>query len=146
MDLNRKGMVSMMDAMMFIAVLGVAASVIFVHVSVEPPETSAQDIHNDLFRTELKVSDVFEIEDTRIMPLADILGAHLTSGSGNISEYLRKVLEMNVDRAFRFICTCGGGALIIDTTDAQNTVAPRSSYSGIIETPYGPLNTSLEIF
>ena len=141
MRLGKKGMASMMDAMLFIVILGIAVSVIFVHMPYEHTETSAKEIHNDLFRTELKVSDVFDIEDTRVMPLSDLLAAYLSSGNGNVPEYIRKVLETR-SKNFRFICSFDHNILEITSNDPGDV---RSSYSEVIGTPYGVLHTSLEI-
>ena len=145
MDLKGKGMVSMMDAMLFITVLGIAASVIFVHIPHEPQGTSAKEVHDELFRTEMKVSDVFDVADTRIMPLQDLLAAYLTSGNGNISEYIRDVLEKKTGRPFIFVSSCGDGTLKIDTT-ASDAGVPQSFHSAVMETPYGMMDVSLSVF
>ena len=147
MNLKRKGMASMMDAMLFITVLGIAVSVIFAYVPAERSEISAKEIHDDLFRTELKVSDVFEIEDSRVMPLQDILAAHLISGKGNIPDHIRNVLEKRTDRHFVFTASCGNDTMNIMPGNEEKADADiTSSCSAVFETPYGVLNTSFRIF
>jgi hypothetical protein len=146
MDLKKKGMASVMDAMLFITVLGIAASVIFVHIPAEPQEVSAKDVHDDLFRIELKVSDVFDIDDDRVMPLQDLLVAQLISGKGNVSDHILSVLENKTAGQFIFVSSCEGGTLNIMSDDTSDAGTPRSAYNAVTDTPYGPLSTSLRLF
>ena len=142
MKLRKKGMISLMDAMIFITILSIAASAIFVYAPNDSHEENAKDIHHDIFETKLKVSDVFDIQDTRVMPLSDLLAAHLTSGEGNIEDYIYKVLDAKIIGKFRFICTSSGKTMIL----GDGNGVPSSSYAQTMDTPYGKLETSLELF
>jgi len=142
MNLKRKGMASMMDAMLFIVVLGIAVSVIFVHVSYEPSETSAKDVHDDLFRTQLRVSDVFDIDDDRVMPLCDLLVAYFLAEEGRIIEFILNVLNNTISGTFFFTCAALGSTIEIGSEGS----GPRSSYHESMKTPFGTLETSLWIW
>ena len=142
MNLKRKGMVSMMDAMLFIAVLGIAVSVIFVHIPAERSEISAKEVHDNLFRTELRVSDVFDIDDDRVMPLQDLIVVYFLSEQGKIIEFILNVLNHTISGGFLFVCRYSENILKI----GSDGDIPGSSYSGIMKTPFGTLETSLYIW
>ena len=144
MRFNRKGMVAVMDAMFFVIILGIAISAIFAYMPQEYDEPMAERVHNDLMRTELRTSDVFDINDTRILPIEEILAAHLTSGEGEIEEYLYEVLRsmIPVSHGFVFECEFKGESLSVGNSDGNVT----SSYESQTDVAGSTLFTSLKIF
>jgi hypothetical protein len=144
MRMNRKGMAAVMDAMLFIAVLGLAASAIFVHISDDPDEPLAGRIHRDIFATELRVSDVFDADDSRVVPIDIIIAAHLSSGEGDVEEYLRSLLRAMVPIPHGFELRCEFRGSVMTISEGGGT--PSSGYSSERPAAGGILKTTLTIF
>jgi len=144
MTFGKKGMVAVMDAMLFIVILGLAVSAIFVYTSEDSEEPLAEKIHRDIFATEMRVSDVFDINDSRVVPVDYIIAAHLSSGEGCIEEYLYDLLRtmVPVSHGFELICEFRGSVMTIGDVEG----IPSSSCSS--ERPVGgdTLRTLLKIY
>ena len=142
MRFDRKGMVAVMDAMFFIIILGIAVSAMFAYMPQEYEGPSAERIHNDLMRTELQMSDVFDVNDTRIVSIDRLIAAHLSSGEGDIEDYIFTVLRsmVPVTHEFMFVCSFNGNTVVLG--DCERTA---SSYECETEVAGGVLYTSLTI-
>lgn len=128
MRFQRKGMAAVMDAMLFIIIIGIAVSAVFVYTPDEPEVPMAERVHNDIFRTELKTNDVFDVADTRVMGMKEIIAAHLTSGEGDIETMLYDMIRsmVPISHEFMFKCEFNGNVLIIG--DEFDNVTSRYSF------------------
>jgi len=144
MRFGRKGMVAVMDAMFFIIILGIAISAMFAYVPQENDEPLAEHVHNNLMKTELRTSDVFDINDTRIIPIEEILAAHLSSGEGDIERYLYEVLRsmIPISHDFVFECEFKGKSMSVGSSGDNMT----SYYESKTDVAGSILFTSLRIF
>ena len=144
MRFDRKGMIAVMDAMFFIIILGIAISAIFAYMPHENDEPLAERVHNDLMRTELRTSDVFDINDTRIISIEDVLAVHLSSGEGSIRDYVHEVLRsmIPVSHGFVFECEFKGNTMTIGDPGDDVT----SSYGSETNVAGNVLRTALRIF
>jgi len=118
---GRKGLAAAMDAMLFITVLGLAASAAFVYFPPDDTMRSAESVCGDLLGTELRISDVFgEAVDFRVMPLADIIAMHILTGKGDIETYVHDVIRSLVPVSHGFVFEC--------TLDARSFTVSERAY------------------
>ena len=131
-----------MDAMFFVIILSVAVSAIFAYMPQEQDGLTAEQIHNDLMKTELRICDVFDVDDTRTVEIEWLIAAHLSSGKGNIEEYIQTVLRSIVPmvRDFMFTCTFDGKTMVIGFVETY-----VSSYNAETDIAGSVLKTSLMI-
>jgi len=144
MRTGRKGMVAVMDAMLFIVILGLAVSAIFVYTADPGEEPLAERIHRDVFATELRVNDVFDVNDSRVVPVDYIIAAHLSSGEGDIEQYLYDLLRamVPIPHGFELTCEFRGSVMTI----SEGGEIPSSTCSSERTVAGEVLRTSLKIF
>jgi len=144
MRINRKGIVAVMDAMLFIVILGLVVSAMFVYAPDDPEEPIAEKVHNDIFATELRVNDVFDVNDSRVISIDYIIAAQLASGNGNIEPYLYELLRsmVPVSHGFELTCEYRGNVMIINESAGLMT----SRYSSERPVAGDILRTVLTIF
>lgn len=140
---SRKGFSSAMDALIFIAVIGIAASMLFVAVQDDHDGISAKDVCDDLFGTTLKVSDVFDIDDSRTLPMQDIIAIGLQTGDDSVNRYLYDVLRSLIPAPHGFVmeCVIGDMAMTVSYTISER----MSEYGCTMPTICGPMSTTLTI-
>ena len=105
-DLGRKGMAAIIDAFIFITIIGLIAAGMFAYSSAgSESETDAKRVHDTFFAIELKMNDVFDDGDTRTVRISDLIAAHLVTGDGNVEEYAEDVLRSVIPPIYRFLMT-----------------------------------------
>lgn len=78
---NRKGIISLMDAMIFLTLLSIVSVAMFSFLSPETQdEPMAKTICEDFLSIRLKASDVFETEDSDVYSISEIIAADLIAG------------------------------------------------------------------
>lgn len=122
MKTDRKGTVAVMDAMLFIVILGLTVSAVFVHSPHDSDDgLSAERIHRELFSVELQASDVFEVKDSRLLCMDEILAVHIGTSEGNVPEIIFEMLRTMVPVSHGFFLDCiydGSGLRIGDGSGA----------------------------
>lgn len=117
MRMNDSGFLAMMDALMFIAVIIVACSVVAGMDSDGGDDGSeASELLESLVSSKVRLSDLSEGDDT-IVRLSDLMALHAVRGSEPVEDYISDVLT-----AFT------GGApflLTIEYTAPESTDAPE---------------------
>jgi len=144
MRAGKKGMVAVMDAMLFIVILGLAVSAIFAYTADPGEEPLAERIHRDIFATELRVNDVFDVNDSRVVSIDYIIAANLASGEGDLESYLYDLLRsmVPISHGFELICEYRGSVLTI--SEGEGTIS--SSCSSERPVAGDILRTSLKLF
>lgn len=120
---DRKGMIAFFDSMIFIVVIGLAVMLLFTNVQSDLEHVSAKDIHDDFFATELKVDDVFDVDDPRILPMQDIIAIDLHTGAGRIGTYITQVLRSLVPMSYGFTFECTLGNAYMKVSDRVGDVS-----------------------
>lgn len=92
---DRKGIIAMFDAMVFIILLTAAATWLFVFTSVEgPEEPMAKKVSDDIYSVELSTCDLMYLEDTKILPMDTLVAAAMnTDRTEKVRTYLSELLE-----------------------------------------------------
>ena len=121
---NRKGMLSSLDAMIFLSVMVLVSAGLFAYASFEDPETiTSKDVADSFFSAELRASDLYPTEDDQTAPICDILAACINSESDKGEGDTEKV--MRIDTQAQLVL---GG----DGIQRQGSDCGRSRLRGII--------------
>ena len=92
---NRKGMIAMMDALIFIILISMAASWLFIsNEDMHDEEPMAKSVSNDLFAVEVRTCDLMYLGDTKILPLRTLIAATMSDGRTEKTEgFVSSTLE-----------------------------------------------------
>ena len=101
---NRKGVVAMFDAMIFIVMLTVAATWLFVFTSMEEPEEPmAKTVSDDVFSVEVRTCDLLYLNDTKILPIDTLLAASMNSNrTEKTGTYLSELLDQLIPAVYGY--------------------------------------------
>ena len=101
---DRKGIVAMFDAMIFIVLLTMAATWLFVFTSLEEPdEPMAKTVSDDIFSVEVRTCDLLYLNDTKILPLDTLLASSMNSGqTGKTEAYLSELLDQLIPAVYGY--------------------------------------------
>ena len=109
---NRKGTVAIIDAMVFIVLLSVAATWLFVFTNItETEEPMAKTVSDDIFSMEVRTCDLMYLDDTKILPIETLISADMNSGGcGKLDPFLSATLEELIPEmyGYEFILEYGG--------------------------------------
>ena len=90
---NKKGLTAMVDAMIFIVVMGLAVSaLLYLQGSDEETRGESGEIVDNLFSTKIRMDDLIEYGDSSIISLTDMLAASMVIGDDSIKDYLETVM------------------------------------------------------
>jgi len=95
---NKKGMTAMIDAMIFIVVMGLAVAALCYIQSDNDNENDASDIVDRLFHSKMRIDDIMEEDDSKVMPLSDLVAASMIIGDGAAASYLRETMDCLMNR------------------------------------------------
>ncbi len=91
--MNRRGMLALMDAMLFIAVIAIALSATLQMGLAERGEGDASDLLDGILSTEVRMSDFDESGDGSRVRLSDMIALHMTVGLEGVGDYLEELLQ-----------------------------------------------------
>ncbi|MFA7044420.1 MAG: hypothetical protein WC186_08745, partial [Bacteroidales bacterium] len=107
MDLNKnkKGMIAIVDALIFLTIMSTVVIGMFSYVVVQETEQPlAKTINDDFFSIKLKASDIYPTDDDQTYPIADLIAADLNSGSyGNAEQYVKNAIDMMVPQMYGYL-------------------------------------------
>ena len=104
--MNRSGMISMIDAVIFIAILSVASVMLFTFIHEEPCiDPMAGDVTDRFLSIELMPCDVMDSDDTVIRPLPILLAALINSGDPAAERISKDVLDEMVPEPYGYVMT-----------------------------------------
>ena len=92
---DRKGVIAMMDALIFIILISMAASwLFFFNEDMEHEEPMAKTVSDNLFTVEVRTSDLMYLGDTKILPLRTLIAATMSDGRTEKTEaFISSALE-----------------------------------------------------
>ena len=91
---DRKAMASIIDAFMFITVIGLIAAGMFAYSGASGDnETVAGTVYDTFFGIELRTSDMFCGTDTQSVRMCDLVAAYMVSGESKVLEYMKNTLD-----------------------------------------------------
>lgn len=92
--MNRRGMLALMDAMIFMAVIMLAVAVTASQVSDTPmDERDAGDLLESLLSSEMRMSDLSGSGDGSMVRTSDMIALYLVTGEEDVEGYLTELLE-----------------------------------------------------
>ena len=112
MVLNRKGFTGVVDAMFFIALIGIAVAVLAGGTAQEGyvPDYDASSFCDEAFRSKVTCAEFgMDIEDGRIHPVADLTAASVAAGDGSAETYFGRLLDGVFGRPGAYLMTIGFG-------------------------------------
>lgn len=92
---DRRGMIAMVDALIFIILISMAASwMFFFDEDVEHEEPMAKTVTDDLFTVEVRTCDLMYLGDTKVLPLRTLIAATMSDGRTERTEaFISSALE-----------------------------------------------------
>jgi hypothetical protein len=90
---NKKGMAAIIDAFIFITIIGLIGAGMFAYSSMHEKDALAKTMHDTFFGIELKTNDLFDDTDSQRNRMCDLIAAYLATGSGTAKEYAEGVLN-----------------------------------------------------
>ena len=142
MKLNRKAMAATMDALVFIAIIGLVAAGIFAYSVQYENNTDAKEIHDMFFSVELRTSDVYDDPDTQIVRMCDLVAVYILSGKEEIFDCMNHVLTSVVPpfTQYRFVFEYRGDTLMIggagDVITSQYSSSVAVSDGNVMKTTF----------
>lgn len=113
---DRKGMISLMDAMIFVTLMAlVSASLFTMYCIDDSDEPDAKDICDEFISIRLKASDVFDTEDSEVYDISTLIASHMASDTEDeVEEYIENVIDDLVPKTygFRFEINVGDESII----------------------------------
>ena len=86
---DRRGMIAVFDAMIFVLLLSMAATWLFVFSSMEDiEEPMAKTVSDDIFSMEMRTSDLMDLNDTKVLPIETLIAATMKNGHSERTERL----------------------------------------------------------
>jgi hypothetical protein len=142
---SKKGMTAMIDAMIFIVVMGLAVATLCYIQNDNDYENDASDIIDRLFHSKMRIDDVMNEDDSKIMPLSDLVAASVIIGDGAAASYLEETMDclMNRPDSYSMRIVYKG----IETSIGSGEGIPTSSTSRDIIVLYGDaLHIELDLY
>ena len=101
---NRKGTIAVIDAMVFIVLLSMAATWLFVYTNMsENEEPMAKTISDDIFAVEVRTCDLMDLEDTKVLPIETLIAATMNTGDYDRTErFLSVTLEQLIPGVYGY--------------------------------------------
>jgi len=95
---GNKGLTAMVDAMIFIVVIGLAVGAMFALSSDDPAPNSASSITENIFSSKLRACDLFDTEESGLVSIPDMVAVYILTGEGNVMEYIQEILDSVTQR------------------------------------------------
>ena len=95
---DKKGLTAMVDAMIFIFVIGLAASAAFAFGGEEPAANDASSISDSIFSARLRTCDLIDTEDSGLVSMPDLVAFYIITGEGETADYIESILDSLLQR------------------------------------------------
>ena len=145
---NRKGMVAVFDAMIFIVLLSAAATWLFMYTELtDNEEPMAKTVSDDLFAVELRTCDLLPLGDTKVLPLSTIIAASMNSGDQDkVERFVFDTLKQLIPEiyGFEFTLEYNGHVIHLERTSDRG-LSSEYSQDHIIDGA-GTLRSTLKLF
>jgi len=126
MKRNGKGMISIVDASVFLAVIGLIAAGMFAYsAAADDKEPLAKDLYDTFFAIELQSSDLFDDPDTRTVRMCDLIAAYMVTGEGKVMEYVDSVLRSMIPPIYGYLLVFEYDGRVIMAGEGGNGLSSR---------------------
>jgi hypothetical protein len=145
MKKDRKGLTGIMDAVIFMVLISMAFSALYVYDSGNNDFRDASDISDEILSARFSLNDVSDYEDSKIVCFTDLLAVTTITNDEHVMEYLVSLLDSTTGMP-------GSYKMTITYMDNSFTVGtgsgiPRSSCIRATPVVYGDsLTTEIELF
>lgn len=145
---DRRGITAVVDAMIFIVLMGLAVTVITLadEHPAEQPGQEAAELSDAVFLGGVTAAEFgLDAEGARVYAVADLTAAALRLENDAAEAYLAQLLDAACGRpaAYRLVCSYGDGSLTVGTGGG----ALRSGFEGEYSLEYGGvLHVLLQLF
>ena len=95
---NRRGMTAMVDAMIFIVVMGLAVSALFAFGGDDPIANDASSVTDTIFSAKLRACDLTDTGESRLVSIPDMAAFYIQTGVGNVMDYIKSILDSLTQR------------------------------------------------
>jgi len=95
---NKKGLTAMVDAMIFIVIMGLAVSAMFAFNSNDSAANDASVISDSIFSAKLRTCDLVDMNESRIVGMPDMVAFYILTGEGKVAEYIESILDSLTQR------------------------------------------------
>lgn len=143
---DRKAMAAIIDALMFITVIGLIVAGMFAYSNMtDERETIAKDVHDTFFGIELRMDDMFEDTDGQSVRMCDLVAAYMASGKGDVLLYIKDILSSIIPPTYSYLYTFEYGGRTLTVGDKGNKLT--SQYSSDVMISDGKMmRTSLSLY
>jgi hypothetical protein len=116
-------MAAVIDAFIFITIIGLIAAGMFIHSAADEKWAKAKEYHDAFFAIELRTNDIFEDTDTQSVKICDLIAAYMVSDEGIAREYAENALNRMIPPIYnyRFVFEYDGIVMIIGTEGGKLT-------------------------
>jgi hypothetical protein len=95
---NRKGLTAMVDAMIFIVIIGLAVSAMFALSNNNLEANDASAVSDAVFTAKVRMCDMMDTEESRLVSIADMTAYYILTGKGNVMDYIQSILDSLMQR------------------------------------------------
>jgi len=127
MALDKKGMAAMIDAFMFITIIGLIAAGMFAYSHGAVEDTVAKDAYDSFFDIKLRTNDVFDGTDTQPVGICDLVAAYMMTGNGDILGYAENALRSIISPVHGYSMTFEYNGRTLTIGDGGNVLTSRYS-------------------
>ncbi len=142
--MNRKGMLAMLDAMVFVVIVMAAAAVMVHTAHTGTSDSDAGDVLESVMSSKVRMSDLREDGDGSLVKISDMVALDLVSGTTDALEFAEGCLEsFSKGRPFLLTVTYEGTTATIGSEGSR----PASSASTDLPvTTGGSLHAELTLY
>jgi len=96
---SKKGLTAMVDAMIFIIIMGLAVSALFyIQNETQTTDADAKDILDNIFTAKIRTDDLIEDGDSKIVSLTDMVAVSLMTESKDAIDYIEEIMDRLTER------------------------------------------------
>ena len=95
---NKRGMTAMVDAMIFIVIIGLAVTAMFSFNNNEKGTNDASSMLESIFTAKIRTNDLIEADESGIVGIPDMVAVFILTGEGTVIDYIKEILDSAMQR------------------------------------------------
>ena len=145
MRLKNNGMTAMIDAMIFIVIMGLAVTAVFALDNAENGAYDASSISEGIFTAKMRTNDLIDAEDSALVGIPDLVAVYILTGRGEVMDYIKDILDSVSNREGSYLMTIEyqGRTVSVGTGKGEPL---SSSVKEFTVTYGGAIRTSLSMY
>ncbi len=131
---NKKGMIAIMDALVFLVIMTIVATTIFSYSAFEQHnEPMAKSVCDELFSINLEAGDLYDTDDTTTYPISVLIAANLNTGNDErVETLIKNIMDGLVPEVYGYSISISLNEHII-IAERNATREMTSEYTGHID-------------